>query len=130
MKIRLFLATSAILFLLPGCGSSATPEELKAAAEIPCKSAEAYFDAPFLGVAGKTRQNLAIVAADSFSKVADVDPMFERFVAYFKSVNSEGYASMRPTSDSADVMNQNNIDIEIRWLCEYRTPEYRAENPD
>jgi hypothetical protein len=56
--------------------------------------------------------------------------MFERFVAFFESVNSEGNVSMRPTSDSADVMNQNNIDTEIRWLCEYRTPEYRAQNPD
>jgi len=130
MKVRLFLATSAILFLLSGCGSSATPEELKAAAEIPCKSAEAYFDAPFLGVAGETRQNLAIVAAKGFSEVADLDPMFERFVAFFKSVNSEGNVSMRPTSDSSDVMNQNNIDTELRWLCEYRTPEYRAQNPD
>jgi hypothetical protein len=130
MKIRLFLATSATLFLLSGCGSSATPEELKAAAEIPCKSAEAYFDAPFLGVTGESRQNLAIVTAKSFSEVEGVDPMFERFVAFFKSVNSEGYVSMRPTSDSADVMNQNNIDTEIRWLCEYRTPEYRAQNPD
>ena len=130
MKTRVFLTMSSILFLLSGCGSSATPEELKAAAKIPCKSAEAFYDAPSLGVTGESRQNLAKIAAESFSEVAGVDPMFERFVAFFESVNSEGNVSMRPTSDSADVMNQNNIDTEIRWLCEYRTPEYRAQNPD
>lgn len=128
--MKKFLATVVLFGLIPltGCGASATPEEIKEAAKVPCQSAEAYYDGGYNGISGLSRQGLAKKAAESFSEVAGVDPMFERFVEFFNSVTSDGYPSMRPTSDENDVMNQNNIDTEIRWTCEYRTPEYRAQN--